>query len=167
MLRAEHLQPVPNVKPHTAPSIVPRLFVGTIFTVSRRHRHPKSHSCQIKPSVEHKNETARALLAKNFPSTSKAKVAPLARPTKIPTDPVKLAQFRKIELIKMRHRAVPVDPKDKLSVLPQDDRLHFKMLCEDNTEKVFWVRKVRLASFPRADTKCSDPSKRLWAQVAF
>ncbi|KAJ6546421.1 hypothetical protein DFH09DRAFT_927187 [Mycena vulgaris] len=104
------------------------------------HRHPKSHSCQIKPSVDPKNEAARALLAKNFPSTSKAKMAVAQRPPKIPTDPVKLAQFRKIELMKMRHRAVPVDPKNKLSV-PLDDRLHIKVACDDNTEKVFWVRR--------------------------
>ncbi|KAJ7764497.1 hypothetical protein DFH07DRAFT_376477 [Mycena maculata] len=106
------------------------------------HRHPKSHSCQITPSAEPKNEAARALLAKNFPSTSRAKMAPAApRAPKIPTDPVKLAQFRKIELMKMRHRAVPVDPKDKLVSLPQDDRLHIKVPCDDKTEKVFWVRK--------------------------
>ncbi|KAJ7489958.1 hypothetical protein B0H11DRAFT_1719820 [Mycena galericulata] len=105
------------------------------------HRHPKSHSCQVKPAVDsHKNEAARALLAKNFPSTSKYKTVPPRAP-KIPTDPVKLAQFHKIELMKMRHRAVPVDPKDKLATLPQDDRLHIKVTCEGNTEKVFWVRK--------------------------
>ncbi|KAJ6547292.1 hypothetical protein B0H19DRAFT_1305818 [Mycena capillaripes] len=105
------------------------------------HRHPKSHSCQIKPSVEPKNEAARALLAKHFPSTTskvKAKTAPARRP---PTDPVKLAQFRKLELMKMRHSAVPADPKDKLAALPQDDRLHIKVVSDDNAEKVFWVRK--------------------------
>ncbi|KAJ7694089.1 hypothetical protein B0H17DRAFT_913285, partial [Mycena rosella] len=107
------------------------------------HRHQKSHSCQATPAVEPKNEAARALLAKNFPSTSKAKTAVVAqRPPKIPTDPVKLAQFRKIELMKMRHRAVPLDLKDKVSALPQDDRLYFKVACDDNTEKVFWARKA-------------------------
>ncbi|KAJ7134997.1 hypothetical protein C8R43DRAFT_1072864 [Mycena crocata] len=104
------------------------------------HRHPKSHSCQIQPATEPKNEAARALLAKHFPSTSKIKTTTVQRPSKIPTDPVKLAQYRKLELMKMRHRAVPVDPKDKLSALPQDDRLHFKVACEDKTEKVFWAR---------------------------
>ncbi|KAJ7109118.1 hypothetical protein C8R44DRAFT_276307 [Mycena epipterygia] len=107
------------------------------------HRHPKSHSCQIQPPAEPKNDAARALLAKNFPSTtSKAKTVPASttqRAPKIPTDPVKLAQFRKIELMKMRHRAIPLDAKDKN--LPQDDRLHIKVACDDNTEKVFWVRK--------------------------
>jgi len=108
------------------------------------HRHPKSHSCQIQSVVPPKNEAARALLAKNFPSTSKAKTPPTAAPRvpKMPTDPTKLAQFRKIELMKMRHRAVPVDPKDKTTTLPQDDRLYIKVACEGNAEeKVFWVRK--------------------------
>ncbi|KAJ7470501.1 hypothetical protein FB451DRAFT_339166 [Mycena latifolia] len=106
------------------------------------HRHPKSHSCQVTPSVEPKNEAARALLAKNFPSTSKAKTAAAQRAPKIPTDPAKLAQYQKIELMKMRHRAVPVDSKDKLSPLHQDDRLHFKVACDDKTEKIFWARKT-------------------------
>ncbi|KAJ6496502.1 hypothetical protein C8R47DRAFT_1114331 [Mycena vitilis] len=103
------------------------------------HRHPKSHSCQTMPVVAPKNEAARALLAKNFPSRTKA--APLRRTTKTaPTDPVKLAQFRKLELMNMRHRAVPVDPKDKSAAVPQDDRLYIKVF-DDNNEKVFWVRK--------------------------
>ncbi|KAJ7046517.1 hypothetical protein C8F04DRAFT_1247602 [Mycena alexandri] len=103
------------------------------------HRHPKSHSCDIKPAVEPKNEAARALLAKNFPSTSKGKTAPVRRAPKIPTDPVKLAQFRKLELMKMRHSAVPVDLK--AAGIPQEDRLHIKVALDDGSEKVFWVRK--------------------------
>jgi hypothetical protein len=142
-------QAVRIVRPLSVPSTFPALGLHLIFTVHHRHRHPKSHSCQIQPTVESKNETARALLAKNFPSTSKAKAAPARRPAKIPTDPVKLAQFRKLELMKMRHNAVPADPKDKLAVLPQDDRRHIKVACDDNTEKVFWVRKVSLSSFHR------------------
>lgn len=106
------------------------------------HRHPKAHSCQTKLPPEPRNEAARALLAKNFPATPKAKPTVAPRPPKIPTDPAKLAHYRKLELVKMRHRAVPVDPKDKLSVLPPEDRLHFKVACEDKTEKVFWVRKA-------------------------
>jgi hypothetical protein len=44
--------------------------------------------------------------------------------------------------MKMRHSAVPVDPKDKTAAIPQDDRLHIKVAVDDDTEKVFWVRKV-------------------------
>ncbi|KAF7338517.1 AN1-type zinc finger protein 1 [Mycena venus] len=106
------------------------------------HRHPKSHSCQIKPLEVPKNEAARALLAKNFPS--KAKAASARRATKVPTDPVKLEQFRKLELMKMRHSAVPADPKDKTAGIPLDDRVHVKVAVDDSAEKVFWVRKVSL-----------------------
>ncbi|KAJ7273451.1 hypothetical protein B0H12DRAFT_1089438 [Mycena haematopus] len=108
------------------------------------HRHPKSHSCQIKPVGISENSAARALLAKNFPSTSaKTKVTTGRRaPTKIPTDPVKLAQFRKLELMKMRHAAVPIDRKDKTASIPQEDRVHVKVVVDNSdTEKVFWVRK--------------------------
>jgi hypothetical protein len=39
--------------------------------------------------------------------------------------------------MKMRHSAVPVDPKDKTAAIPQDDRLHIKVAVDDDTEKVF------------------------------
>ncbi|KAF8212515.1 hypothetical protein K438DRAFT_1663497, partial [Mycena galopus ATCC 62051] len=106
------------------------------------HRHPKSHSCQIKPAETPKNDAARALLAKHFPSAKPKAGATRRAPPKIPTDPVKLAQFRKLELMKMRHSAVPVDPKDKTTGIPQEDRVHFKVTVDDSdTEKVFWMRK--------------------------
>lgn len=113
-----------------------------VLHLNLRHRHPKSHSCQIIPSAEPKNAAARALLAKNFPSTSKTKAAPLHRPSKIPTDPIKLAQYQKIENMKLRGRAVPADSKDKLAGVPQSERVHMKVLCEDGSEKAFWVRNV-------------------------
>lgn len=117
--------------------------------------------------VEPRNEAARALLAKNFPSTSKTKAAPTAaRAPKIPTDPVKLAQLRKIELMKMRHRAVPLDPKDKLAALLQDDRLHIKVASDDNTEKVFWVRKVGLPSLSGKCAQCII-LQSLWGQEGY
>jgi len=100
------------------------------------HRHPQSHSCQPEPTERPKNEAARALLAKNFPTTSKRKV-PASRPptsTNSSTDPAKL-------LMNMRHRAVPLDPRDKQTALPPSDRLHIKLLCDDNKEMIFWVRK--------------------------
>ncbi|KAJ6611754.1 hypothetical protein B0H10DRAFT_2054953 [Mycena sp. CBHHK59/15] len=108
------------------------------------HRHPKSHSCRVEPSSAPKNEAARALLAKNFPSTSQtqAGAAPVHRPAKVPTDPVKRAQFQKMELMKMRQRALPADLTDKPSAVSPNDRVHVKVVCADNTEKVFWVRKT-------------------------
>ncbi|KAJ7172741.1 hypothetical protein C8R46DRAFT_163732 [Mycena filopes] len=105
------------------------------------HRHPKSHSCDIKPALEPKNEAARALLAKNFPTAKTKTASVVRRAPQIPTDPVKLAQFRKLELMKMRHSAVPVDTKDKVAGIPQEDRLHFKVALDDGTFRIFWVKK--------------------------
>ena len=45
----------------------------------------------------------------------------------------------------MQHKAVPLDPKDKLASLPLDERLHIKFKYREQ-EKIFWVRKVRVAS---------------------
>ncbi|RDB24190.1 AN1-type zinc finger protein 1 [Hypsizygus marmoreus] len=108
------------------------------------HRYPDSHSCLVQDnSTEKKSAAARALLAKNFPSSSTKKVASHSpRPTKRPTDPVKLAQYDKLELMKMRHRALPGDSKDRSSSVSLDQRLHIKVRTGEATEKVFWFQKT-------------------------
>ncbi|CAA7270152.1 unnamed protein product [Cyclocybe aegerita] len=60
---------------------------------------------------------------------------------KPPKDPIKLAQWQKVEAMKMRHRASPADPKDKAASLPPDQRLHVRVTLGD-AEKIFWVRKT-------------------------
>ena len=44
--------------------------------------------------------------------------------------------------MKMRHRAIPADPKDRNASVPMDERLHIR-LTQNDTEKIFWFRKVR------------------------
>lgn len=44
--------------------------------------------------------------------------------------------------MKLRHRAVPGDPIDSLT--DQDHRLHLRLQVNEQTEKVFWFRKVRM-----------------------
>ena len=129
---------------------------------NRSHREPTSHGCAAKP--EHtqpvKNEAARAMLAKMFPSkpaesgstsTSPAAVVPAKRKAP-PTDPKKAAQLRKVELMKLRHKAQPGDPKDKSRSVAIDQKLHVKVIAEEkgDEEKVFWFQKVMLLPF-RAD----------------
>uniref|UniRef100_A0A8H7Y029 Uncharacterized protein n=1 Tax=Psilocybe cubensis TaxID=181762 RepID=A0A8H7Y029_PSICU len=45
-----------------------------------------------------------------------------------------------MEVMKLRHRAIPADPKDKNASPPPDERLHVKIIIEEG-EKVFWLRK--------------------------
>jgi len=60
----------------------------------------------------------------------------------VPTDPLKLAQYRKVELMKMRHRAAAGDSRiNSSSSVPIDQRIHLKILVDD-IEKVFWFHKV-------------------------
>lgn len=100
-----------------------------------RHRHQDVHKC---PSlvVGTKAPTKKA----SSSIASRVKLPPLRN--KPPTDPVKLAQWQKMEVMKMQHRASPADPKDKNTSPPPDQRLHVKVAVEE-TEKVFWFRKVR------------------------
>ena len=51
--------------------------------------------------------------------------------------------------MKMRHKAVPVDPKDKNSSLPVAERIHARVSLESDrsVEKVFWFRPVMHLSF--------------------
>ncbi|PBK77824.1 hypothetical protein ARMSODRAFT_946699 [Armillaria solidipes] len=105
------------------------------------HRYPDAHSCSpasTSESTSH-NTAAEALIAKHFSATSKTSSR---RTPKIPTDPVKLAQYKKVELMKMKHRAIPADPKDKPTSVPVGDRLHIKLQVNDSDqEKIFWLRK--------------------------
>jgi len=47
--------------------------------------------------------------------------------------------------MKMRHRAVPVDPRDKPGSIGIDQRLHVRVSCDSDPEaaqKIFWFRKT-------------------------
>ncbi|KAJ2917633.1 hypothetical protein MD484_g2764, partial [Candolleomyces efflorescens] len=109
------------------------------------HRYPDTHICiPVEPdNPSASSSSARALLEKNFgsklSSSSKNKTLSLSK-KKVPTDPVKLAQYQKVQLMKMRHSAVPADPKDKGVSLPPDQRLTMNVMYEQ-TEKSFWFRK--------------------------
>ncbi|KII88792.1 hypothetical protein PLICRDRAFT_638376 [Plicaturopsis crispa FD-325 SS-3] len=108
------------------------------------HRYPEAHSCTGEiPKPPAKNAAAQALLAKNFPSSSAKPVAVAHRPAQTPTDPKKLAQQKKILLMKTRHRAVPGDPKEKPAAVTVDRRLHLKVNPNEIVpqEKYFWFRK--------------------------
>jgi len=112
------------------------------------HRHPGSHLCpvpELPPSS--KNAAGQKLLAKHFPLTSASPPSSSApRAAKIPSDPKKRAQFQKVELMKLRHRAIPGDPKDKPSSVLVDQRLHVKVKFDDPSytrrEGMFWFRKT-------------------------
>jgi len=94
------------------------------------HRFPDAHNCE-------------SIRTKVPPPTRSTHPAPTFRlPTrKPPSDPVKFLQWQKVELMKMRHRASPGDPKDKTNSVPIEQRLHIKIVSE-NKEHVFWFRKV-------------------------
>jgi len=96
------------------------------------HRHPETHNCPSQPidAIASKSQYS-AVIQKSL----------RFRSAKPPTDPTKLLQWRKMEVMKMRHRAVCGDPKDKTSSLPPDQRLHVKIHFQD-ADKVFWFRKV-------------------------
>ncbi|KAH9967931.1 hypothetical protein BC827DRAFT_1258134 [Russula dissimulans] len=113
------------------------------------HRDASQHACPVpEPVASPKNEAAHALLAKHFSSTSttSSNKRPASAPKRVvPTDPKKLAQFQKVEFMKMRHRAVPIDPRDKPSSIGIDQRLHIRVSYEgdpDAVQKIFWFRKT-------------------------
>lgn len=131
-----------------------RLATHAHFTHRYSHRHTDSHTCskpQLSTQNSNKNPAGQALLAKHFPSTSGAVLSATNSqrvPAKTSSDPKKLAQLHQVELMKMRHRAIPGDPKDKPSSTLVDQRLHVKVKLEDpkyaSKEGVFWFRKVAL-----------------------
>ena len=111
----------------------------------QRHREPKSHSCSPPEPSEpapQKNAAAKALLAKHFGASSDSG---LGSSNTRPSNPKKLAQQRQIAVMKMRHKAKPLDPKDSTGSVPMDQRLHVFVRQEGQdkaSERVFWLRKV-------------------------
>ena len=109
------------------------------------HRHASEHLCSsltIEKPVQ--NEVARAVLVKNFSSTeSTSKPIPI-RPSSTTKNPAKLAQIKKVELMKMKHQAVPGDPKASSSKL--EERLYIRVFVDGSSNsKVFWLPQNILA----------------------
>ncbi|KAI0047030.1 hypothetical protein FA95DRAFT_1559459 [Auriscalpium vulgare] len=96
------------------------------------------------PKAPLKNEAAHALLAKHFPVSTSASKPTASVKKKLPTDPKKLVQLRKVEERKTRRSALHGGPREKASYVPVDQRLHLKVSAPEwNTaEKVVWFRKV-------------------------
>lgn len=87
------------------------------------------------PTATEKNLAAHALLAKHFP--------PKPNP---PVVVMKKSQDPRIQLMKMRHKAIPLVPKDLSTA--STERIHFTVIC-GSQEKIFWCRKVRFLSIFR------------------
>lgn len=136
------------------------------------HREPKAHRCVPTVATEDRNAQAKALLAKAFPvskketaSASPAESAPTGSVTSEsssvpnpnpntgmppkPKDPAKEARLRKVELMKMRHQAVPVEAqfaRSGATLPPVDRRRFFKATTTSGgagSVVAYWVTKVR------------------------
>lgn len=124
----------------------------------RSHRHMQSHACigfaAGKDDVKH--EAARAILAQKFSASTSTSHTPVVarRQRNLPPDSQKLAQLQKVNLMKLRHRAIPADPKDRGSMVPVFQRLHVTVRLEIvgrlAKETALWFRKVM-----QVDTKLS------------
>ncbi|KDR81349.1 hypothetical protein GALMADRAFT_113542 [Galerina marginata CBS 339.88] len=103
------------------------------------HRHRETHRCSSA------NVETTFSSASSNSSTTRSKPSSIRNSrttTKRPTDPVKLVQWQKMEVMKMRHRAMPGDPKDRATSLSPDQRLHVKVLVAEQDERIFWFRKT-------------------------
>jgi len=102
---------------------------------------------EAETAKNNKNELARSLLAKHFPTPTSKAPSPSSsvqvRPGKTPSsDPAKLALAQKVQAMKMRQRAIPGDPKDKTAIMSLDQKLHVQVKLEEkNTVSVLWFRK--------------------------
>lgn len=103
------------------------------------HRHEKSSL--LSGTSDGDNHVPVQDLARHLPVHSSC--TPVAvRSAKLPTDPAKLAHLQKVNMMKMRHKAVPGDPKDKGSI-PVGQRLHVNVRYEadGSKESILWFRR--------------------------
>ncbi|KAI0029308.1 hypothetical protein K488DRAFT_56634 [Vararia minispora EC-137] len=119
---------------------VPALCSRCRLAYCATHREPASHSCPTpEPSTKRKNEGAHAILAERFSPPTSSAPKPKAKAL---TDPKKLAALRKVEVMKMKHHAVPADRRDTATSIPLEQKLFVKVRAEGiRDDKVFWVRK--------------------------
>lgn len=103
------------------------------------HRHEKSSLLPGKSDGD--NHAPVRDLVRHVPVHSSC--TPVAvRSTKLPTDPAKLAHLQKVNMMKMRHKAVPGDPKDKGSVsVGQRIHVNVRYDTDGSKEGIFWFRR--------------------------
>ena len=103
---------------------------------------------EAETAKNNKNELARSLLAKHFPTPTSKATSPSssvqAKPGKTQSsNPKKLAVAQKVQAMKMRQRAIPGDPKDKMATVSLDQKLHIQAKLEGSSGvSVLWFRKV-------------------------
>ncbi|KAF8835444.1 hypothetical protein BDN67DRAFT_984629 [Paxillus ammoniavirescens] len=77
---------------------------------------------------------------------SKSREGRTRRSLKPTTDTKKVAQLRKVNLMQMRHKAMPGDPKDKDSTIPVERRLHINVQLEMTGQPpggiILWFQKT-------------------------
>ncbi|KAF9036782.1 hypothetical protein BJ165DRAFT_607094 [Panaeolus papilionaceus] len=100
------------------------------------HRFADTHDCASLKTAQPEAKASTSTQRVKTAAFSTAKV----RKNKPPKDPVKFAQWQKLELMKMRHKAVAGDPKDRTASVPMDGRVHVRVSYE-KAEKVLWFRK--------------------------
>lgn len=109
------------------------------------HRHPDLHLCTRLQKQESDEKDVQHILARHFSNPPSHTPLAIRHSVKPPTDPKKLAQIQKVALMKMRHSATAGDPRDKLSTLPANERLHIKVRLDVTgmpvQERVLWFRK--------------------------
>ncbi|KAG8883281.1 hypothetical protein FRB98_003189 [Tulasnella sp. 332] len=127
---------------------------GGAFCAS--HRHESSHACPgptTSHEVEEKNAKAKSLLAKAFPVKDESKAADSASSSSVPAassqatyrrKPLTPSQ-KKIELMRMRHKATPVDVRFErkgVTIPNPESRRFFKAKVQnkgiESGEKVLW-----------------------------
>lgn len=106
----------------------------------RSHRFPDAHQCLPNPATEMAvtNVAAaniRGRAVKNA-STFRSFQSRVSKGSGTKSSP----QASKVQLIKMRHNALPGDPKEKQST-PMDQRVHLKFTTGEE-ESLIWFRKV-------------------------
>jgi len=63
--------------------------------------------------------------------------------------------------MKMRHHAAPGNPTDSPDI-PQDQRLHLRLKVGQQTEKVFWFRKVCVMELVERFIHANEPDGCNW-----
>ncbi|KAG8835365.1 hypothetical protein FRC17_003848 [Serendipita sp. 399] len=101
------------------------------------HRHASTHNCPKAAPAEVKISKSKQLAAQAIAQV-KASSSSAQKSTSAPQNSAKSAKLRQIELMKMRRKAEPANPRDGTD-LPMEERIYVKVIFESK-EKILWVK---------------------------
>lgn len=111
-----------------------------LIQLAQRHRHQLQHNCiKVATVSTPKSHVLAQQAIQNVKANSQSSSTLKSTP-----NPKNAAKIKAVEMMKMRRKAEPANPRDGAASVPMDERLFVTVSSNGAAEKVLWVRKVSI-----------------------